>query len=217
MCAYCGEGVSGAKYRGGSGGCARHALLVGFQDAGDALEAVCEGVGLFGLSRDVCDCQTCCSLVQYELSRVDDLCELLQQRLNGAGVRYQIVDYLRPRLVQALVPDARREELDRVLEALGCLSNVVGALVEHGLSQSRLHQVHLVYQTKDLCAGTAFVQCADDVRVGHDVSGELSGLNIEDEYKNGDGAEDVVARLREVVFDKAVLTVARQSTAPACL
>jgi hypothetical protein len=173
-------------------GYVRHALLVCFQNAGDALEAIGERVWLLGLPRDMCDGQACCSLVQYQLPGVDDLGELLQQRFDGAGVRYQIVDYLGPRLVQALVPDTRREEFDRVLEALRRLPYVVGALVEHGLSEARLHQVHLVYQTEDFCAGTAFVQCTDNVRVGHDVSGELAGFDIEDEYEDGDGAEDVV-------------------------
>ena len=63
-----------------------------------------------------------------------------------------------------------------------------------------------MYQTEDLRAGTAFVQCAYDVRVRYDIGGEFAGLNIEDKDKDSDRAEDVVAGLCEVVFNEAILT-----------
>nr|GFD56091.1 hypothetical protein [Tanacetum cinerariifolium] len=59
-----------------------------------------------------------------------------------------------PRFVQALVPDAGGEELDRV---------------------------HLVDEAEDLGGGTALVEGTDDVRVGDDVGLEFAGLDIEDE------------------------------------
>ena len=79
------------------------------------------------------DCETGRPLVQNQFPRIDNLGQLFQQRLNCARVRYQIVNNLCPRLVQALVPDARRKELDRVLEALAGLSDILCAFIEHGL------------------------------------------------------------------------------------
>jgi hypothetical protein len=187
-----------------------------FEDAGYALEAVCEGVWLLCLARNVRYRQARRPLIQYQLPRIDDLGQLFQERLDRARVRYQVVYDLRPRLVQALVPDARRKELDRVLEAFGCFSDVVGALVEHGLAQAVLHEVHLVYEAEDLCAWTAFVQGAYDVGVGYDVGRELARFDVEDEDEDGDGAEDVVARLGEVVFDEAILTRDSQLTTAHC-
>jgi hypothetical protein len=70
-----------------------------------------------------------------------------------------------------------------------------------------LHEIHLVYKAEDFGAGAAFVEGADDVGVGDDVGGELPGLDIEDEDEDRDGAEDVVARLVQVILDEAVLTV----------
>ena len=43
--------------------------------------------------------ETCRPLIQNEFSRIDDLCQLFQQRLDGARVGDQIVDDLRPSLV----------------------------------------------------------------------------------------------------------------------
>lgn len=63
-------------------------------------------------------------------------------------------------------------------------------------------------EAEDFGARTAFVECADDVRVGDYVCGELAGLDVEDEDEDGNGAKDVVARLIEVVLDEAILTEA---------
>jgi hypothetical protein len=188
----------------------RHTLFVGLQYTRYPLKAICEWVGLLGLPRHMRHSQACRPLVQYQLPRINDLCQLFQECFNGPRIRNQIVYDLRPCLVQALVPDARRKELDSILEALGSFSDVVGALVKHGLPEPRLHEVHLVYEAEDLGARTAFVQRADDVGVGYDIGRELARLDIEDEDEDGDGAKDVVAGLGEVVFDEAVLTAHRQ-------
>jgi hypothetical protein len=158
--------------------------------------------------------QTRRPLIQYQLSCIDDFCQLFQERLDGSRIRDQVVYDLCPRLVQALVPDARRKELDGILEAFGCFPDVVRALVEHGLPEPRLHEIHFVYEAEDFGARTAFVQCADDVGVGYDIGRELARLDIEDEDEDGDGAKDVVAGLGEVVFDEAVLTAHRQLASP---
>lgn len=111
----------------------RHALLVRLEDAGYALKPVRERVRLLGVPCDMRYRQTCCPLIQYQLPRIDNFCQLFQQRLDGACVRYQIIYDLSPRLVQALVPDTRREELNRIFEPFASLPDVIGALVEHGL------------------------------------------------------------------------------------
>jgi hypothetical protein len=184
----------------------RHALLVSLQDTGYPLKSICEWIWLFRLSCDVRYRQTSRSLIQDQFPRVNDFGQLLQKRFNSACIRDQIVYDLGPRLVQALIPDARREEFDRVLETFGSFSDVVGTLVEHGLAKPCLYEIHLVYKTEDLGSGTAFVQGADNVGVGDDVGRELARFDIEDKDEDGHGAEDVVARLGEVVLDKTILT-----------
>jgi hypothetical protein len=63
-----------------------------------------------------------------------------------------------------------------------------------------------VYEAKDFCAGTAFVQGANDVGVRDYVGWELARFDIEDEDEDGDGAKDMVARLSEVVLNEAILS-----------
>lgn len=133
------------------------------EDARDAFESVGKGIALLGVSRDMRYSKTCCPLVQYQFPCINHLGKLLEQSLNGAGIWYQVVNDLGPGFVQALVPNTCRKELDRILEALARLPDVLGALVEHGLAQARLHEIHLVYEAKDLGAGTAFVEGADDI------------------------------------------------------
>jgi hypothetical protein len=184
----------------------RHALLVCLEDTRYPLEAICEWIWLLGLPCDMRYRQTSRPLVQYQFSCIDDFCQLLQKRFNSPCVWYEIVYNLRPCLVQALIPDARRKKFDSVLEALRRFSYVICTLVEHGLSQPRLHEIHLVYEAEHLGAWTAFVQGADDIRVRYNVGRELPRFNIEDEDEDSDGAEDVVARLREVILNEAILT-----------
>lgn len=62
-------------------------------------------------------------------------------------------------------------------------------------------------EAEDLGAWAAFVQGANDIGIGDYVGWELARFDIEDEDENGDGAEDVTARLGKVVFDKAILTM----------
>ena len=190
---------------GGDVGVLGHALFVCFENAGDALKAIRKRIGILCFPSDVGDCQTCCPLVQYKLSSIDDFRQLREEGLDGTRVRDQEVDNLCPRLVQALVPDACREKLDCVAEAFACVADVGGALVVHCFTKTGLDKVHLVDETKDLCAGAALVESTDDIRVGYDIGLELAGFDIEDEDEDGHGTEDVTAGLGKVVFDKAVL------------
>jgi hypothetical protein len=145
-------------------------------------------------------------LVQYQLPRLHHLGQLPKQPFNTPRIRYQIVDNLRPRFIQSLIPNTRREELYRRREAFGCLAYVLCALFEELLSQARLDEVHLVDQDEDGGGG------GDDGGVGDYVGGELAGFNVEDEDEDCDGAEDVGALVREVVFDEAVLPAHAVST-----
>jgi hypothetical protein len=124
--------------------------------------------------------EACGSFVQYKLPGVDDLCQLLKHRFDHAGVWYQKVYDLRPGLIKTLVPNARREEFYRILEALGRGADVFGTLVKEILPPIDLNQIHFVYQAKDLGVGGAFLEGADDVTVVYDVGGELARLDVED-------------------------------------
>jgi len=106
---------------------------------------------------------------------------LFQQRLNTPRIRNQVVYNLRPGFIQALVPYTRRKKLDAVFEALGRLADVVCALVEHGLAQAALHEVHFVDEAEDFGGGGAFVEGPYDVGVGDYVGGEFAGFDVEDE------------------------------------
>ena len=154
----------------------------------------------------MCHCETGCTLIQNEFPGINNFGQLFQQRLNRPRIWYQVVDDLCPGLVQALVPDACCEELDRILESLASLPDVLGALVEHGLAEAGLYKVHLVYKTEDFGIGAALVEGANDIGIRDDVGCELARFDVEDEDEDGDGAKDVVPRLVEVVLDEAVLT-----------
>ena len=78
----------------------RHALLMRLQYTRYPFETVCEWVVHFLPSSYVRDHQTRCPLIQYELPRLDNLRQLLQQALNHARVRDQEIDNLRPSLIQ---------------------------------------------------------------------------------------------------------------------
>jgi hypothetical protein len=62
-----------------------------------------------------------------------------------------------------------------------------------------------VDQAEDLGARRALLERADNVAVVDDVGGELARLDVEDEDEDRDAAEDVRARVCEVVLDEAVL------------
>lgn len=50
------------------------------------------------------------------------------------------------------------------------------------------------------------MQCAYNVGVGYDIGRELARFDVEDEDEDGHGAKDMVARLGQVVLDKAILS-----------
>ena len=158
----------------------------------------------------MCHCKTSCTLIQNEFSSINNLGQLFQQCLNRSRIRYQVVDDLCPGLVQALVPDACCEKLNRILESFASLPDVLGALVEHSLAEAGLYKIHLVYKTEDFGIGAALVEGANDIGVGDDVGCELARFDVEDEYEDGDGAKHVVPRLVQVVLDEAVLTAKDQ-------
>lgn len=60
-------------------------------------------------------------------------------------------------------------------------------------------------EDEDFGRGGAFGEGADDVAVREDVGLEFAGFDVEDEDEDGDGGEDVLALVREVVFYEAVL------------
>lgn len=62
-------------------------------------------------------------------------------------------------------------------------------------------------EAENLGAWTAFMESADDVGIRHDIGMKLAGFYIEDKDEDGNGAKDVVARLGEVVFNEAVLSI----------
>lgn len=64
-------------------------------------------------------------------------------------------------------------------------------------------------QTEDFGARRAFFQSPDDVAIADDVGLKLAGLNVEDEDEDGHAAENVVALVREVVLDEAILSIKR--------
>jgi len=51
------------------------------------------------------------------------------------------------------------------------------------------------------------LQGTDNSAVRDDIGLELAGFNVEDEYQNGNGGEDMRALMRKVVFDETVLSV----------
>lgn len=180
------------------------------KDTRNALESIGKRITFFSWPGDMRNRQTRCTLIQYEFSSVDDFGKLLEQSLNRACIGNEIVYDFGPCLVQALIPDAGCEELYSVFESFACLSNVVGALIEHGLAQASLDKVHLVNETEDLGPRTALVQGTNNVGVGNDIRGEFSRLDVEDEDEDSNGTKDVIAGLIEVVFNKTVLAVRRE-------
>lgn len=89
---------------------------------------------------------------------------------------------------------------------LRVVANVVGALVEEASPQIGLDQVHLVDEAEYLGCWRVLGQSSEDVCVVQDVCDEFSRFDVEDEDQHGYGGEDVLSLVRQVVFDKAVLS-----------
>jgi hypothetical protein len=147
---------------------------VRLENAGYSLESVGKGVLSLCSASDMSDHETGCSLVQNEFSGMDGLGQLLQHILNGDSIGNERVDDLSPGLVQALIPNAGREEFNGVLEAFGREPDVLSSLLEELGTPAGLHQIHLVNETKDLGLRRAFFQSADDVAEVENVGSKFS-------------------------------------------
>jgi hypothetical protein len=137
--------------------------------------------------------QTRRSLVQNQLPRVYHFGQAPQQGLDAPRIWYQIVNNLRPSLIQTLVPDTGRPKLNRLLEPFASGANILSALLEQLAAQPRLHQVHFVDQDENFGRRGGLREGADDVGVADDVGLKFTGFDVEDEDEYGDGAEDMGA------------------------
>ena len=193
----------------------RHRLLVRLQNTRDPLKPIREWIVALRIPDHMRDGETSRPLVKDQLSRIDALGQPLQQALDGSGVGNQMVDDLGPSLVEALIPDAGGEEVDRVPKGLGRGTDVLGALLEQLGAQLALDQIHLVDQAEDLGAGTAVAQRPHHGRVVDHVGLELARFDVEDEDQHRHAAEDVVVLVAKVAFHEPVLSfcfVPRQRT-----
>ena len=95
-----------------------------FQYAGYAFKSISIRVLGFNALSHVSDHETSRPFVEDEFASVNSCRELLQECLNRSRVGNHVVDDLRPGLVERLIPDAGRVEVDRVAEALRSKTDV---------------------------------------------------------------------------------------------
>lgn len=88
-----------------------------FQNTGYTFEPINIRVLSFDALGHVSDHEARCPFIQDELARVDGCRQLLQKSLDRGSIRNHVVDDLRPGLIEGLIPDAGRVEVDRVPEA----------------------------------------------------------------------------------------------------
>lgn len=200
------------------------ALLVVLHDAADLLEPfgveLVDGRTCWGTCGCSCGCcragvvagayhETSGLLEQDDLVGVHHLLQLLEVRLVHGHVRYQRAHDLRPRAVQALVPDGRREAHEvREPVVRGGLLQLLHHQPEQLLALVQLHQVHLVQQHEDLGVGAVLPQLSKRPREDLDVLHHLLGLHVEYVDQHLHHLEYVVLLLAEVVLHEHVLAPA---------
>ena len=107
-----------------SGSNLRHRLFMTFQNARYTFEPISVRVLDFHALSHVSDHETRRPFIQDEFAGVNGRRQLLQESLDRGRVRNHVVDDLRPGLVEGLIPDAGRVEVDRVTEALRSETNM---------------------------------------------------------------------------------------------
>lgn len=127
------------------------------------------------------------------------------------------MDYGRPGLVQALVPDGCRKgrefngarvSADRVDVLGGLLLDGAHALVVDGFAGGRDNKVHFMYEDVDLGGGRVLEEGGQDGHVGCQVAVYVARFNVENVDEDADVGEDVDALLREVVLHEGFLAAA---------
>lgn len=61
-------------------------------------------------------------------------------------------------------------------------------------------------EAEDLGCWRVFGQGSENIGVVQNVGDEFSGFDVENEDQNGYGGEDMLSLVRQVVFDKAILS-----------